>query len=142
LPRILRFRRVPKIEAILSAVSRHRPSSQLRSNSLCDELRAKYTNHGVDLAKIEEVDYVWQGFSQFIGATKFDWIIASHVIEHVPCVISFLRDCESVLKPDGVLSLAIPDKRRCFDKLREKSSLAVRSYPVGRGSSVANHGPL
>jgi hypothetical protein len=30
----LRFRRVPKIEAILSAVSRHRPSSQLRSNSL------------------------------------------------------------------------------------------------------------
>ena len=34
LPRILRFRRVPKIEAILSAVSRHRPSSQLRSNSL------------------------------------------------------------------------------------------------------------
>ena len=26
--------RVPKISAILSAVSRHRPSSQLRSNSL------------------------------------------------------------------------------------------------------------
>ena len=30
----LRCRRVPKIAAILSAVSRHRPSSQLRSNSL------------------------------------------------------------------------------------------------------------
>ncbi len=28
------LRRVPKIAAILSAVSRHRPSSQLRSNSL------------------------------------------------------------------------------------------------------------
>ena len=34
LPRILRFTRVPKIAAILSPVSRHRPSSQLRSNSL------------------------------------------------------------------------------------------------------------
>src|SRR3954454_17683469 len=34
LPRILRLRRVPKISAILSALSRHRPSSQLRSNSL------------------------------------------------------------------------------------------------------------
>ena len=31
---ILRFTRVPKIAAILSPVSRHRPSSQLRSNSL------------------------------------------------------------------------------------------------------------
>src|ERR1700745_4299849 len=34
LPCIVRFRRVPKISAILSAVSRHRPNSQLRSNSL------------------------------------------------------------------------------------------------------------
>src|SRR6476659_1674132 len=34
LPRILRFRRVPKISVILSAVRRHKPSSQLRSNSL------------------------------------------------------------------------------------------------------------
>src|SRR5207253_6568513 len=34
LPRMLRFRRMPKISTILSAVSRHRPSSQLRSNSL------------------------------------------------------------------------------------------------------------
>src|SRR5205807_790856 len=34
LPRIVRFRRVPKISAILSAVNRHRPRSQLRSNSL------------------------------------------------------------------------------------------------------------
>ena len=31
---VLRCRRVPKISAILLAVSRHRPSSQLRSNSL------------------------------------------------------------------------------------------------------------
>jgi hypothetical protein len=34
LPCILACTRVPKISPILSAVSRHRPSSQLRSNSL------------------------------------------------------------------------------------------------------------
>jgi hypothetical protein len=34
LPRLLRFTRVPKISVILSAVRRHKPSSQLRSNSL------------------------------------------------------------------------------------------------------------
>jgi hypothetical protein len=34
LPCIRRLTRLPKIVAILSALSRHRPSSQLRSNSL------------------------------------------------------------------------------------------------------------
>jgi hypothetical protein len=36
LPWILRCTRVPKISAILSAVSRHRPNSQLRSEKLVD----------------------------------------------------------------------------------------------------------
>jgi hypothetical protein len=36
LPWILQCTRVPKISAILSAVSRHRPNSQLRSEELVD----------------------------------------------------------------------------------------------------------
>jgi hypothetical protein len=54
---------------------------------------------------------------------KFDWIIASHVIEHTPCLITFLQDCESILTREGVLALAVPDKRFCFDVLRQKSGL-------------------
>ena len=92
-----------------------------------------------DLTRIEEVDYVWCGqpFAELVGDMRFDWIIASHVIEHVPCVVSFLRNCESILKPDGALSLVVPDKRRCFDKLREKSSLAaiIDAYFQGRRST-------
>src|SRR6201998_4279110 len=38
LPCIVRFRRVPKISAILSAVSRHRPNSQLRCRPLLHAL--------------------------------------------------------------------------------------------------------
>ena len=37
LPRLLRFTRVPKISVILSAVRRHKPSSQLRSNRAQDQ---------------------------------------------------------------------------------------------------------
>jgi predicted SAM-dependent methyltransferase len=30
-------------------------------------------------------------------------------------MITFLQECERLLKPNGVLSLVIPDKRYCFD---------------------------
>lgn len=89
-------------------------------------LRSKYTGDPkVDIRFIEEVDYVWNGesFADLVGSTRFDWIIASHVIEHTPDLIGFLNDCESVLKEDGILSLAVPDKRYCFDHFREVSSL-------------------
>lgn len=82
------------------------------------ELRRKYTGHGVNLDNIEDVDFVWKGepLYELIGNTEcYDWIIASHVIEHVPDLISFLQQCERLLKPEGVLSLVIPDKRYCFD---------------------------
>jgi SAM-dependent methyltransferase len=83
-----------------------------------EELRAKYAAHGVNLDNIEDVDFVWHGgpLHELIGCEQcYDWIIASHVIEHVPDLISFLQECEKLLKPNGVLSLVIPDKRYCFD---------------------------
>ena len=83
-----------------------------------EELRAKYQGHDLNLDNIEEVDFVWKGqaLPELIGNTHcYDWIIASHVIEHVPNFISFLQQCELLLKPKGVLSLVVPDKRYCFD---------------------------
>ncbi|TCT00302.1 methyltransferase family protein [Pseudofulvimonas gallinarii] len=88
-------------------------------------LVAKYTGHGVDTSAIEKVDYVWQGqpLSELIGQEgRYDWIIASHVIEHVPDLVGFLGECRKLLKPTGTLSLAIPDKRYCFDYFRPLSS--------------------
>lgn len=81
-------------------------------------LRRKYAGHNVNLDNIEEVDFVWNGepLHELIGREQcYDWIIASHVIEHVPDVITFLGECERLLKQNGVLSLVIPDKRYCFD---------------------------
>ena len=76
-------------------------------------------------ADIEEVDYVSGGAS--IASTvphrgRYDWIIASHVIEHQPDVIGFLADCTALLKPAGRLVLAVPDKRHCFDLFRPLST--------------------
>jgi predicted SAM-dependent methyltransferase len=89
-------------------------------------LLAKYANHPVELDRIEEVDFVWRGesYTELTGRPKhYDWIIASHVIEHTPDLVSFLADCESILKDDGVLSLVVPDKRYCFDRFRPLTGL-------------------
>jgi predicted SAM-dependent methyltransferase len=79
-------------------------------------LREKYRH--LDVSPIEEVDYISDGGSIFetIGKPgRYDYIIASHVIEHVPDLFGFLNDCERLLKPNGRLALAVPDKRYCFD---------------------------
>jgi SAM-dependent methyltransferase len=85
------------------------------------ELVAKYEKDpNVDTSRIEEVDYVWRGGS-LAGAVpssehgSFDALIASHVIEHTPDLVAFLEAARILLKPSGVLGLAVPDKRYCFD---------------------------
>jgi predicted SAM-dependent methyltransferase len=82
------------------------------------QLIAKYMQHNVNTDNIEEVDFVWSGepLTELIGKEScYEWILASHVIEHTPDLISFLSDCEKLLKNGGILSLIIPDKRYCFD---------------------------
>lgn len=85
------------------------------------ELLNKYKDYHVNLDNIEEVDFVWKGekYSDLTGKKKYyDWIIASHVVEHIPDLISFFKGCDAILKDDGVISLAVPDKRYCFDHYR------------------------
>lgn len=89
-------------------------------------LLEKYKHdQGILLQNIEEVDHVWTGGSlcELVGApASYDWIIASHVIEHMPDLVYFITECQALLKPGGVLSLVVPDKRYCFDHLRRCSS--------------------
>ena len=95
-----------------------------------EELVAKYEAWHVapeSLANIEEVDFVWHGepYAELTGKRKYyDWVIASHLIEHVPDLIGFLNDCNSILKDDGVLALVVPDKRYCFDHYRPHTGIA------------------
>ena len=90
-------------------------------------LQEKYLQQGLDISNIEEVDYIWNGkpYTELTGKTDYyNYIIASHVIEHTNDLISFFRDCSALLKENGVLSLVIPDKRYCFDYLRPVTSIS------------------
>ena len=89
-----------------------------------DGLIAKYAS--IDTSKIKPVDYVWNGERlPDLVKEKFDWVVASHVIEHVPDLIGFFNDCAALLTPGGVLTLAVPDRRYTFDYYRAPSSLAA-----------------
>lgn len=93
-----------------------------------DGLIEKYLNHqNTPIENIEDVDYVWNGerYSKLIGNEKcYDYIIASHLIEHVPDLVDFINQCSELLKDDGKLFLLIPDKRFCFDIFQPCSNLS------------------
>jgi SAM-dependent methyltransferase len=88
-----------------------------------EELRTKCAQRGtIDISTIVDVDYVWgdRDLKELTkGEAPFDYVIASHVIEHVPDLIGWLKEIRSVLKTGGVLSLAIPDKRFTYDFFRQ-----------------------
>lgn len=99
-----------------------------------DELIAKYTNDpNVDETKIVSTDYVWgsNSLAEVIGeSAAFDYVVASHVLEHVPDLVGWLGEVERVLKPGGRLSLAMPDRRYTFDVRRRDSDVSevVEAY--------------
>ncbi|WP_084217490.1 class I SAM-dependent methyltransferase [Xenophilus azovorans] len=98
-----------------------------------DELRSKYGAMGVDTSRIEPVDAIDDGgeFTQLLeDGQHFDYIVASHVFEHLPDPIHFLQRCDRALGEHGRLILLIPDRRFTFDYLRPVSTTGqlLRAY--------------
>jgi SAM-dependent methyltransferase len=81
-------------------------------------------------AMIEDVDLV--GSSTRIGelvrargeSGTFDYVVSSHNFEHLPNPVRFLQGCSEALRPGGILSMAIPDHRACFDYFRPVTRLS------------------
>jgi SAM-dependent methyltransferase len=95
------------------------------------ELKEKYaTNEGMRnrLDDIVDVDYVLGESTTISEAVArdvpFDYVIASHVIEHIPDPVGWMDDLTHVLRPGGILSLVVPDKRYCFDVNRSLTEIS------------------
>lgn len=93
-----------------------------------DEIKKLYTTNDyleatgldVDINSVAEIDYViTKSYTEtFKNEKKFDVVYLSHVIEHMPDVISFLKDVANILNKEGKLVLIYPDARYCFDHFR------------------------
>ena len=92
-----------------------------------DALRRRYAgNPDVPVDRIAPVDALWgaQTLDQCLDGARVDYIIASHVAEHVPDLLTWLGECETVLAPGGELRLVLPDRRVSSDALRRETDIA------------------
>lgn len=107
-------------------VTRDESNIHYIDHTTTDKLREKYAGDPhVDLDQLAHIDIVADG-RPLADLTKdiapFDYVVAAHVMEHVPDLVGWLKDIETVLKPGGVLALWIPDKRFTFDLYRRLSA--------------------
>ena len=90
-----------------------------------DRLRVRYAhNPDVPKDKIVEVDHIWtaQGLPS-VETSSIDYVIASHVVEHVPNLLGWLAELHRILKPSGTIGLAVPDRRFTFDFPRRETRI-------------------
>ncbi len=81
------------------------------------------------IARIEAVDLVGPAHhvaalaeARGVAPGSIDFVLSSHNFEHLPDPVRFLQAAARLLRPGGVLSMAIPDCRQCFDALRPPST--------------------
>lgn len=100
-------------------------ADKLRESALSDP---NLINEWAD--RIETVDIV--GDASNIGpmiqerglAGKIHYIVSSHNFEHLPNPIKFLQGCSTALELGGVVAMAVPDCRACFDHFRTPTRLS------------------
>lgn len=93
-------------------------------------------------SKLVKVDIVADGETlDTIPDSSQDFVIANHLLEHCQNPIGALRNMLRVLRKDGVLFLAIPDKRYTFDADRPVTPIehVLRDDREGSAWSRSQH---
>jgi SAM-dependent methyltransferase len=71
-----------------------------------------------------------------VESSSQDFVIASHVIEHLADPLGFLDDAHRVLRVGGVLLLLVPDRRCTFDRDRSATPLVCLIRDHERDATV------
>lgn len=104
------------------------------------ELRAQYPE--LTAYKLVSPDIIADGeLLNEVDDCSQDFVIANHFIEHCENPLLAVRNMFRVLKPEGVLYLAIPDKRYTFDIDRPVTALdhLLRDFKEGPAWSRRDH---
>lgn len=105
-----------------------------------DGLRSHYPElNDLPLVKVDVVDD-GEKLTTFEPNSQ-DFIIANHFLEHTQDPIGTVRRHLEVLRPGGILYMAVPDKRFTFDKARPETDFAhvLRDHREGPEWSYDAH---
>ena len=85
-----------------------------------DELANHYSEHRGNIVR---PDIIADAESLPFNPGSLNFIIASHVLEHLQFPLRALKSWYESLSPSGILLLRIPDKRFTFDRNRQRTPL-------------------
>ncbi len=105
------------------------------------ELRERDKSHP-EIANLVEVDFVWKPGARLkdcAGSREYDYVVSSHVLEHVPNPIGWLEQTLEVCKPGAIIAMALPTKYNPIDFLRDNTTLSewIGSYLEARAIPTA-----
>jgi predicted SAM-dependent methyltransferase len=104
-----------------------------------EDLRREYTELAtLDLVEVDVIDD-GERLTTFSDASV-DFIVANHFIEHTQDPIATLASHARVLRPGGVLFMAVPDKRATFDAERPVTTLEHLVRDHAEGPEWSRHG--
>ena len=90
-------------------------------------------NELIERARLHDREYKNTPFIKYVTSKiplsdipeEFDIVISSHCIEHQPDLISHLLDIQRLIENrNGMYFLLVPDKRYCFDRYINESTIA------------------
>jgi 2-polyprenyl-3-methyl-5-hydroxy-6-metoxy-1,4-benzoquinol methylase len=61
--------------------------------------------------KLSNVSFIETLFEEFESETRYDYVFASYILEHVFDPIAIMKMAKSVLKSDGLLMIVVPNAR-------------------------------
>jgi SAM-dependent methyltransferase len=91
--------------------------------------------------RVIQPDLVADAMQLPVAPASLDFLIASHVLEHLPFPLAALRSWYQAIAPGGALLLKVPDKRYTFDANRSRTPLArlVDEYRCPERLNVRAH---
>ena len=79
--------------------------------------------------------------AEIMPLRSLDFIIASHVLEHLPSPLKALKSWYDALRSSGTLLLKVPDKRFTFDRNRQRTPLPhlIEEFEDPRRIDIRSH---
>jgi SAM-dependent methyltransferase len=116
------------------------PGARVRYVDRCSREIAARRFPELDPSRIVDPDIIDDGFTlHSIGADSQQFVIGNHVLEHAPNPLQVLERWWQVLRPSGILFVAVPLHDRSFDRGRRLTPVEhiVQDYEIAKHQGPA-----